>query len=573
MDMLWTVGKGLLFLLSSLGWWQLVRSRTRLHEAFVPAFVIAVQITLLTLAGILNILRPMALALYFGGLVALAAAFVRGGFAWLKAYASPVWVLLLVLVALLAVALRGQLYAQYDDFSHWGLVYKNALVTHRFPTFQDAFVDFVQYPPGATAWLYYFGSMVCPTEAASMLAQSIMSVCFCLPVMAYVKRRAVLLCLPAALFMHYLLCVNVPVNMLRVDTLLPLCGMAGLALLFDSLYGQKNVDCRYAIPLLCAVAQIKNSGLFFLAVAAVMLIVHMRAVRTRQALLHALCTLAVPLLLVWLWNAHCSLVFVDPGNSKHALSLTKYIAVLGAKSLSDMGSIALGVARNAFAGSLFWACAGFGALCAVLLRFAHRSALRPFARLMLACAAVYVVYTLGVFVMYLVSMPGAEATGLHSFDRYRATILIAVLYAQVMFMLWALDRMEGARSFGLSLGVLTLAAVLMWMGIGFANIFALKQDTDRHLLYRSCVQQHGITRNDRCIVYLPHEDSDYSYYVMRYLLLSNDVEAVRVGLRDSFAGAAGYDRVIIAPNKRIVIRNWLATDEAAALGDRLIVLE
>ena len=54
----------------------------------------------------------------------------------------------------------------YDNFSHWAVVVKNMLITHRFPDAYSAMIDFKSYPLGSSSFLYYFCSVVGSEEGA-----------------------------------------------------------------------------------------------------------------------------------------------------------------------------------------------------------------------------------------------------------------------------------------------------------------------------------------------------------------------------------------------------------------------
>jgi hypothetical protein len=61
-----------LFILSTIGSWEILRRNSKVNIYFLPSLTIAIQITLLFLAGLLNLLPEMTWFLYIVGLVGFA---------------------------------------------------------------------------------------------------------------------------------------------------------------------------------------------------------------------------------------------------------------------------------------------------------------------------------------------------------------------------------------------------------------------------------------------------------------------------------------------------------------------
>jgi hypothetical protein len=138
-----------LFGLSTLGFFQLIRRLTKdkIDLFFLPALTIAVQITILFFAGIINLLPEMSTLLYLTGLIALSVSVWKSkspGF--VKDYFNDGYILFFVIMIVMGLRVRGKLFSHYDDFSHWALVVRHLLEANRFPSFESSLITYQEYP-------------------------------------------------------------------------------------------------------------------------------------------------------------------------------------------------------------------------------------------------------------------------------------------------------------------------------------------------------------------------------------------------------------------------------------------
>ena len=64
------------FVLSSMGWWEIIRKRSNINIYFIPGLTIALQVTVLFLCGLFNLLKEGTIALFLLGLLFLFLAIV-----------------------------------------------------------------------------------------------------------------------------------------------------------------------------------------------------------------------------------------------------------------------------------------------------------------------------------------------------------------------------------------------------------------------------------------------------------------------------------------------------------------
>lgn len=299
----------LLFFLSFLGYCEFLRKRTSIDASFLPSAVIAVQFVLLFLTGILAFLKIGTLFIFFVGLCMLAMALLQEkSLGFLKNYCTPAYCFLVVMFSLSAWYLRDKTFLHWDNFTHWALVARNMLETNRFPNFKDSLVMFHTYPLGSSAYIYYFTKLIGRNEPTMMLAQVFMMLAATMPVFSFCRKNQWFLLPITILGSNLFFLFNIQIYDLLVDTLLPLVGMCSLCFLFAyrEKCNHKNWEFWIAAAYLVHTSQIKNSGLFFLGIAYVMmLIIARKTSHPRDLLLLA----AIPPAFLFLWKCHCSYVF------------------------------------------------------------------------------------------------------------------------------------------------------------------------------------------------------------------------------------------------------------------------
>ena len=129
-----------LFGLSTLGSFQLLRiiCNDKINIYFLPSLTIALQVTVLFFAGILNLLPEISIVLYTWGIVGILASFLKSkGFNFIKSYFNDGYILLLLTMIIMGISVRGKLFAHYDNFSHWAIVVRHMLEVNHYPNFEQ----------------------------------------------------------------------------------------------------------------------------------------------------------------------------------------------------------------------------------------------------------------------------------------------------------------------------------------------------------------------------------------------------------------------------------------------------
>lgn len=452
--------KLLLLALSFLGYSLLLVRKARLRVEFVPAVLFASVILVMFFAGLLNCLPQTAWILYLTGFILLGLElfqlfrrheYKRVFFRFL----TPGFLFFVLACGFFVITVRHLHFSHYDEFSHWGLIVKELDLHDRLPNFTSNLIMFQSYPPGSALFIYYVTRFIGFTESAAYMAQLILwSSCAC-TLFAFVRGRRNWFAILIALFgcMALVLRGNA-ISMLYVDNLVAILPLANLAVIF---YYRRNPALAglATIPLAAATILVKNSGLFFAVINLIVLLVWtcIYVVRRRKrihrwpgkrVLMAFVCAIAVPICSSLLWSQHVAMVFREGEVGKHAVNAESYEKILEEKTPEVISTIrerfinrVTDVRHNRATRDLLAIDA------TMLLLFLTATFLRKrrhavyWAKIFGICNGVFIIYTIGIYLMYLLSMPTPEALTLGGFKRYIDT---GVIYVTGIFLIACLNR-------------------------------------------------------------------------------------------------------------------------------------
>ena len=554
-----------LLMLSNLGYWEFFRSKSRLNVYFLPAFTIGTQFLVLFAAGVLNFLAEAAYAVYILGLLLFLGALRKEKGGLLKPYLNWGYGFLAVVTVLAALEVRGQLFSLYDSFSHWALVVRNILSTDGFPNFADEVITFQSYPLGSASYLYYFCKMIGTGEDVQMLAQVFMTLCMILPLFAYVKKNPLVCTVFLTLLTNFFLCYISDILDISVDTLLPLTGMAAVLLLHHECLAPEEAERRsvfYAVPLLCLTVQIKNSGIFFAAAGAVLLLASMK--KDRKDILSKLAVAASPAAVLLLWSRHCDYVFARAAATKHSMRADWYSSIFAEKSPEDIRIIVGKVAKYAVTRKELLCLVLWLAVLGIMVWLFAGALKKPYLRLLAWSAGLYVVYVIGIMGMYLFSMPLEEALSVGSLSRYAKTLDIALYYLMACCAVSVLSRTEEKRLRAAAGTVLVVLMVGTWgtqLG-SFKTIFEqsrvdLHNSIQRRLDFEEVLAEYGVPAESSYFICIPEEDYGYIYFLCKYLMDSANLDAVLIREEAQLEQAREYEFFINLDEDNPVIQKWL----------------
>lgn len=142
-----------LFALQNLGFWEFLRRKTNADFVFLPGITVVVQMSVLFVAGLLNVLPHVTVLLWvFGSFYIVYACWKDRSAAFLRKHyftaESFLHLLYHILFSLIFFSfLFGKKLLESDNFSHWGLIVKALLQKNRFPNFKEEnYLMFQEYP-------------------------------------------------------------------------------------------------------------------------------------------------------------------------------------------------------------------------------------------------------------------------------------------------------------------------------------------------------------------------------------------------------------------------------------------
>ncbi len=541
--------KFILLFLILFGLAQFLSYRLKIKSEFLPVTVLTGVGVIMFLAGLLNMMPEAVTLLTLFSFGSVGYIFLRERS--LKNIFSPGLFFFLLGAAYLAYFLRGLQLEYYDDFSHWGLIVKEMLLTDRLPNFSSKMITFQAYPPGTAVVLYFTGKILGNTESVMLFGQGLFYLSCITPLFALIRKKQYLswlLIVPATL---YFLTGNLGVVALSVDTLLSLLGLAGTAILVY-LYREKRIE-EAILPLALITSYlniVKNSGILFvfILVGIYFVMIQKGTVQKKKAAVGGMAIVGIPVLFKFLWDKHVKLVFADGASTKHAMSVENYRNILGEKSLGDVKQITFDLLRssvniNSPEIKVLVVALVAVAVIGTLKRMNHFTGIgesdsdssRIEKGLLLFMVGIYAAYQVGLWATYIFSMPLAEAIVLASYNRYNITCIMYLLGVVLIYFLYEMERMETktmalkATMVGISLAL--MVSPLYWMNDSVKNLF-VKKDYSAHYKthLHNIIQANQLTDESAYIIYvgdyIGESSQDYLYYITCYELQTRAVNVV-----------------------------------------------
>lgn len=572
--------KLILFFVSSLGTWEFIRRRARCDINFLPALTVGVQVTILFVAGILNVLKIAAYGMYAFGFLCAGYYLLKDRKEFLFRYFAEVGIQYLIVASvLICFAVWNEVFNVYGNFAHWALVVQQMLQTNRFPNFSDSLIMFKFYPLGSGMYIYYFARLIGKPEFIQMLAQAYMMIVCIVPLLKFKLNRYIAIVL-GLLYSNFIFCYSLQISAYRisdliVDTLLPLFGMVTVYLFYSECIKE---DCGTRMPLLwlapmfIAEVQIKNSGLFFVAMVLVMMVLCAKrySLPSKQLLLAGI----APLVSIFLWQRHCLMVFINANGSKHAMSWLNYKNTFLSKTNDEIILIVKKFCAFTFSGSELYFCLLFILVAILIAWFSHSKTRHLIGKFVLFIVVSYATYMFGMLVMYLVSMPGSEATRLASSWRYRGTVLIAFYFASFGFMLYSASLLKNSRKRIAWCIAVLFAVVCSWTNGTFTKYETVFKTSVSpiNLWMRSLVNDGLVEKNASYFVCISHDDFGYVHFLGRYLFGNQRTTSRVVRSVEDINEAEKFRYLLIWDRNNRIVKDWVVQNYPNQEGKDIIDL-
>jgi hypothetical protein len=241
--------------------------------------VVAAQVILLYVAGLAQILLPMAYALHGIGLILFVYCIARQRKLpgeTLKQFLTPGSVLFVIFFFIFWINNRYHWFIEYNDLALWGQKYKYLYLYDHFIG-KGHGITHSDYMPGTALLQYYFAKLIGPREGTASFAQSIFNLSIIIGLLRGIKWKqsiiAAIAFLLTSLVIHFF---NFTFGTLVVDVLLGLLFGYGIAGYFASDRSSWKT-ILYAIFVMAVLPMVKNIGVllsFFIGITIVIDLVY-----------------------------------------------------------------------------------------------------------------------------------------------------------------------------------------------------------------------------------------------------------------------------------------------------------
>ena len=335
----------------------------------------------------------------------------------------------------------------YDNYSHWATIVKFLYTEGRLPDVHDTIIAYTSYPMGSSLLVYFATYLAGYTDSVLMIGQFAL-ILSCIYAMFSVVRDSSRILILAMLF-NIIAAFNhfnkaIRMNNLLVDFLLPLLALAGIAGIYKMRHNLKAMSI-YTLLVVSALTLVKSSAIFF---AAIILVYYLyesirhlfREKGKFKSSLLVLMTSVLSFMPIWLWNIHVKANFPV---TKHEVSVTSYQEIFQAKdgtiihqitdlfidtitSLSTVSTQGIILVQVMMIGAYMIIRWGIGRKNPILWQLA-------------LIDIITIIYYIGIYAMFLFSMPTEEALYLAGFDRYASSMVIMALGLAGMFLARQID--------------------------------------------------------------------------------------------------------------------------------------
>lgn len=401
-----------------------------------------------------------------------------------------------------------------------------------------------------------------------MLAQAFLMLCSLLPMFAYGGKNPVAVVL-LALVGNFLLCYNIPLTELLVDTLLPLAAVACLLFLHRGyMSGEKQLPMRYAFAMLFWVLNIKNAGI--LLVAAGVLLLAMDRKKKEQSLKPVAFLLLVLMAGYLLWDRHCDYVFDNTGIRQHEISLRYFKQILGEKSLTDACRIVWMLAKEMVLRRELVLILAAVLLLWGLTRFRAPEKRKQYNGLLIFLLLSFVVYGISLMGMYVCSMSLEGALELQSADRYIRIWEILAWYLLAAYGASVLSTGTHRQWVGILLAVAMGACTLGYYG-GVLCFFQFPSyDAEERMRNEAPIAEYGVAPGMGYLICAEQDVVWTAAFQWGYHLNTNQFAQIHVTEMAQLTVAEQYDYVVILDQGNPVIEAWVEGNYPEQAGKQVI---
>ncbi|MFJ8451127.1 lantibiotic ABC transporter permease [Aerococcus viridans] len=465
----------------------------------------------------------------------------------------------------------------YDNYSHWATIVKFLYTEGRLPDVHDTIIAYTSYPMGSSLLVYFATYLADYSDSVLMIGQFAL-ILSCIYAMFSVVRDSSRILIIAMLF-NIIVAFNhfnkaIRMNNLLVDFLLPLLALAGIAGIYKMRNNLKAMSI-YTLLVVSALTLVKSSAIFF---AAIILVYYLyenirhlfREKGKFKSSLLVLMTSVLAFMPIWLWSIHVKANFPV---TKHEVSVTSYQEIFQAKDgtiIHQITDLFIGTIRSlstvSTQGILLVQVMMIGAYLIIRWGIGRKN---PILWQLALINIITIVYYIGIYAMFLFSMPTEEALYLAGFDRYASSMVIMALGLAGMFLARQIDyalyeqrieyrdfkaykSIKTKKLYQYTSILLLFSSVLLVMSESGGLLYnEVNYQTSAAGEITSITGNQMILNDDRYLIVTPNKEEVDNYFVGffgKYWLYSPNVDS-REDFNMSLAGfkdlMASYDKIMI----------------------------
>lgn len=494
----------ILIILSFMGFSSYLKEKFLLDNYFIPFVLATTYILTIYIAALFSFMKIWVYAI---NIIGLAILFTYKSKRYIIKSLFPSYFLFFLGLLVFTIYLYNKKSFWYDDYSHWGVISRLLLEKDGLNSAADYTIDFKSYPQASAYFLYGIGKFVGYSEGKLFIANTMLmySACFCF--FYCLKGKNFIYGLPIVAFALF---YDTRPYTLYVDSLL---SAFAFAIFSFYLYLRENKKAVFfTIPMFASLVLLKNSGLIL----AIFLIIFYIFYERKNALVLTGCNLLAVIISYLSWSFHVKSEFGTL--SKHQMSIAAYSKELHSKDMEIISKISKLFAKAIISD---WFMLMFFAILVIIYFIYNRD--KRIKKVGSISFIVYVFYALGLYLMYLFSMPTHEALWLASFDRYNRTIHILIFMSAFFYLLL---NFNNQRLLGLILSIVCVFSLVKAKPIG---IIASRNIEVREIFDRQKAKLRDVS-GKHILVIFKHQDK--SRYYTRMAMFVFD----KAYITDSFKG-------------------------------------
>lgn len=448
--MLLTILQCSLFVLSLYGYHLFFRKTIQLHPKISPVAACCLTILILYAGAFAGLLYPTAIFILVagGGLVVYYyyRDYQRGQLVRPPINLNLIW-LGLYFIIFASTLLHSHL-EHYDNYTYWARIVKYFYTEGQLPTASAKVIEYPSYPIAGSLFVYLATVVAGFGDNVMLIGQFIFIFACIYATFAVVRDESQMLIMVVmfttiSVFNYYNIAIRM--NNLLVDFLIPVLTLAGMAGAYRM---QKNLKslCLYVFLIAAVLTMLKSNAIFFTLILLLYFLsriyrYHSQTLKNRWVKWgYGLATILISLLPYMLWRLHVAATFTETKHDASVSSMSKEFAsktggvidqitdqfvqaVFNVNTLSTQGIILIN-------------------LVLIIVYIGIRRMAKKESRLLqylLMIDGMLIVYYLGIYAMFLFSMPTNEALQLAGFDRYASSIVILGLGISMMILAREID--------------------------------------------------------------------------------------------------------------------------------------